>query len=275
MCPVRFQRGKPARIKMPPATTLGVRHLHSKPTRRGTSKSGKPIGESASSRTPAITALGGYTSPARMKRIFTAFNRCFPDAACALKHRNAFDLLVATILSAQCTDRRVNLITPGLFRKYPVVQAFAALRSEVLEPAIHSAGFFRTKARNIVAASKKIVDEFGGNVPQTMEELLTLPGVARKTANVVLGTAYGIASGIVVDTHVFRVATRRLRLSLSKTPTHVEQDLLKIVPRSRWIRFSYQMNCFGREICLARKPRCAECPLEPICDSPEKTIGRE
>ncbi|MGH9432031.1 MAG: endonuclease III domain-containing protein, partial [Terriglobia bacterium] len=146
------------------------------------------------------------------------------------------------------------------------------LQPEVLEQDIYTTGFFRSKARNIVATSKKIVQEFGGKVPRTMEELLTLAGVARKTANVVLGTAYGIASGIVVDTHVLHVATRRLRLSQEKKPEKTEQDLLKVVPRGRWIRFSYQLTWFGREICLARNPRCAECPLEPICDSPEKTI---
>lgn len=217
-------------------------------------------------------ALGGYTSRARMRRIFNSLDRLFPHAGCALRYRNPFQLLVATILSAQCTDDRVNLVTPEIFRKYPTAQAFAALRPEALEPEIYSTGFFRNKAKTIIAASNKIIEEFNGNVPRTMEQLLTLPGVARKTANVVLGTAYGIASGIVVDTHVFRVATRRLRLSSEKTAEKVEQDLLKVVPRSRWIRFSYQFTLFGREICLARNPRCAECPLEPICDSPEKTV---
>ncbi len=224
------------------------------------------------SRTTAIMALGGYTSPSRMKRIFTQLARRFPHAGCVLKFRSAFELLVATILSAQCTDDRVNLVTPELFRKYPTVETFAALQPEVLEADIHSTGFFRNKARNIIATSKKIVDEFSGRVPRTMEELLTLPGVARKTANVVLGTAYGIASGIVVDTHVLRVATRRLKLSREKTPERVERDLLKIVPRSRWIPFGYQLTLFGRQICLARNPHCAECPLESICDSAEKTV---
>ncbi len=224
------------------------------------------------SRTPAIMALGGYTSPTRMERIFATLDRYFPNAGCALTYRNAFQLLVATILSAQCTDDRVNLVTPQLFQKYPTPQAFADLQSEMLEEDIHSTGFFRSKARNIIAMSKKVLEEFNGKVPRTMEDLLTLPGVARKTANVVLGTAYGVASGIVIDTHVFRVATRRLRLSLEKTPEKVEQDLLKVVPHGRWIRFSYKMTWFGRQICLARKPRCAECPLEPICDSLEKTI---
>ena len=231
-----------------------------------------PGTKAASSRTAAIMALGGYTSPRRMKRIFACLDRRFPHAACLLRHTNAFELLVATILSAQCTDNRVNMITPGLFRKYPAPEDFAALRPEVLEQDIYSTGFFRSKAKNIIATSKKIVDEFGGQVPRTMDELLALPGVARKTANVVMETAYGIASGIVVDTHVFRVATRRLRVSRGKTPIEVEKDLLKIAPRGRWIRFSYQLTLFGREICVARKPRCGECALEPICDSPEKTV---
>lgn len=217
-------------------------------------------------------ALGGYTSPARMKRIFAQLDRHFPHAGCLLRYASAFELLVATILSAQCTDKRVNLVTPNLFRKYSTPQAFSVLQPEALEQDIYSTGFFRSKAKNIIEMSKKLVREFNGKVPRTMEELLTLPGVARKTANVVLGTAFGIASGIVVDTHVLRVSTRRLRLSREKTAAKVEQDLLKIVPRRRWIRFSYQFTLFGREICLARKPRCAECPLEPICDSPEKTI---
>lgn len=231
-----------------------------------------PKRKGRSSRTAAIMALGGYTSPARMKRILTFLARRYPDAACALRYGSAFELLVATILSAQCTDNRVNLITPELFKKYPTPEAFAALQPEVLERDIHSTGFFRNKARSIVRTSKKIADEFSGQVPRTMDELLTLPGVARKTANVVLGTAFGVASGIVVDTHVLRVATRRLKLSREKTPEKVEQNLLDLVPRNRWIRFSYRLTLFGREVCLARNPRCAQCALEPICDSPEKTV---
>jgi len=217
-------------------------------------------------------ALGGYTSPRRLKRIFTILDRHFPNAHCALVHRNPFELLVATILSAQCTDNRVNQITPALFRKYPTPQDFAALIPEVLERDIYSTGFFRNKARNITATSKRIVQEFGGKVPRTMTDLVTFPGIARKTANVVLGTGFGFARGIVVDTHAFRVATRRLRLSQAKTPARVEQDLLRLVPRNRWIQFSYQFTLFGRNICTARHPRCAECPLEAICDSSEKTV---
>lgn len=242
------------------------------PIRKRPSRTTPMFRGQGTSRTPAIMALGGYTSPLRMRRIFSVLDRHFPNAQCALVYRSPFELLVATILSAQCTDNRVNQITPSLFKMYPTPWDFAALRPEVLEQDIYSTGFFRSKARNIIAASKRIVQEFDGKVPKTMEGLLTLPGIARKSANVVLGSACGIASGIVVDTHAFRVATRRLRLSHAKTPEKVEQDLLKLVPRRRWIRFSYQFTLFGREVCLARHPRCAECPLEAICDSPDKTV---
>ena len=212
-----------------------------------------------------------YTSPERMQKIFSALDQLFPHAETALHHENAFQLLVATILSAQCTDERVNKVTPELFQKYPTPRDFAALSQPVLEQEIRSTGFFRNKAKNIIGMSKKLVTEYGGQVPRTMEEMLTLPGVARKTANVVLGTAYGIPSGIVVDTHVFRVA-RRLKLSNQKTPEKVEQNLMKLVPKERWISFGHQVIWFGRKICQARKPLCAECPLESICDSPDKTV---
>jgi endonuclease-3 len=212
-----------------------------------------------------------YTSPARLQKIFTELDGLFPQAECALRHENAFQLLVATILSAQCTDERVNKVTPELFRKYPAPQDFVALPQDELEREIHSTGFFRNKARSIIGAATKIVQEFGGQVPQTMEELLTLPGVARKTANVVLGTAFGIASGLVVDTHVFRI-THRLKLTNKKTPEKVEQDLTKLVPQNRWVSFSHQVIWFGRKICVARKPLCVECPLLSLCDSPDKTV---
>jgi endonuclease-3 len=212
-----------------------------------------------------------YTSPARMRQIFAALDRLFPNAGCALHHANPFQLLVATILSAQCTDERVNKVTPELFRKYPTPQDFAAIRPEALEPDIRSTGFFRNKARSIVGAAQKIVSDFGGQVPRTMEEMLTLPGVARKTANVVLGTAYGLPTGIVVDTHVSRIA-RRLKLSQETAPEKIEQDLMKIVPRERWISFGHQLIWFGRKVCQARKPLCHICPIETICDSPDKTI---
>jgi endonuclease-3 len=206
-----------------------------------------------------------------LQKILNALDVLFPQAGCALRHENAFQLLVATILSAQCTDERVNKVTPGLFHKYPTPQEYVGLPQKELEQEIRSTGFFRNKARSIIGAATKIVQDYGGKVPRTMEELLTLPGVARKTANVVLGTAYGIASGIVVDTHVFRIS-HRLKLTRQKTPEKVEQDLMKLVPQDRWISFSHQLIWFGRKICFARKPLCAECPLVNICDSPDKTV---
>lgn len=212
-----------------------------------------------------------YTSPARMKKIFSALDEMFPQAECALKHQNAFQLLVATILSAQCTDERVNKVTPGLFEKFPTPQDFAAVKPEVLENEIRSTGFYHNKTKSIIGAAKAIVSDFGGEVPRSMEELLPLPGVARKTANVVLGTAFGIPTGVVVDTHVFRIS-HRLKLSEGKNPEKVEQDLIQLVPQDRWISFGHQVIWFGRKVCLARKPLCADCPLETTCDSPDKTV---
>jgi endonuclease-3 len=213
-----------------------------------------------------------YTSPARITKIFAALDRLFPQAECALRHANAFQLLVATILSAQCTDERVNKVTPVLFAKYPTPSDFAALNQEVLENDIRSTGFFRNKARSIIGAAQRLVADFKGEVPQSMDALLSLPGVARKTANVVLGTAYGIAGGVVVDTHVFRIA-RRLRLTSEATPEKVEQDLMKIVPEERWISFSHQVIWFGRKVCVARRPLCLSCPLETLCDAPDKSVN--
>jgi len=212
-----------------------------------------------------------YTSPERLQTIFKGLDKLFPRATCALRHDNPFQLLVATILSAQCTDERVNKVTPELFRKYPTPQDFAALRQEDLENEIRSTGFFRNKSKSIIGAAKIVVSDFGGRVPETMEEILTLPGVARKTANVVLGTGFGLSTGVVVDTHVFRIA-RRLKLSRQKTPEKVEQDLMKLVPQDRWISFGHQVIWFGRKICQARKPLCAECPIEGVCDSSDKTV---
>ena len=212
-----------------------------------------------------------YTAPERLEKIFAALDTLFPQATCALRHENPFQLLVSTILSAQCTDERENKVTPDLFRKYPTPQDFAALRQPILETEIRSTGFFRNKAKNLIGAAKRIVADFGGQIPRTMDEMLTLPGVARKTANVVLGTAFGLPTGVVVDTHVFRIAGR-LKLSKQKTPEKVEQDLMKLVPQERWITFGHQVIWFGRKICQARKPLCAECPLEPLCDSPDKTV---
>jgi endonuclease-3 len=207
---------------------------------------------------------------ARVDVILKTLDEMYPNATCALIHRNPWELLVATILSAQCTDRRVNAVTPELFAKYPTPKDFAAARQEVLANDIRSTGFFNNKAKSVIGAAKKIVNEFGGKVPRTMEELLTVPGAARKTANVVLGTAYNIASGIVVDTHVQRVS-RRLDLTKQTDPVKIEQDLIKIIPRDRWILFSHQIILHGRALCVARKPRCAECKLNPVCYAPDKT----
>ena len=228
-----------------------------------------PAKPKATKRQPKTRAA--YTSPQRLGKIFAALDALFPQAECALRHENPFQLLVATILSAQCTDERVNKVTPELFRKYPTPQDFAALGQPVLESEIRSTGFFRNKSKSIIGASQKLVQDFAGQVPRSMEELLTLPGVARKTANVVLGTAFGIPTGVVVDTHVFRI-THRLKLTREKTPEKVEQDLMKIVPQDRWISFAHQLIWFGRKICAARNPLCAECPLVNVCDSPDKTV---
>jgi endonuclease-3 len=188
-----------------------------------------------------------------------------------LTHRSPWELLVATILSAQCTDKRVNEVTPGLFRKYPTPQDFAAVRPEVLAEDIRSTGFFNNKAKAIVGAAKAVLENFGGAVPRTMDEMLTIPGAARKTANVVLGTAYGIATGVVVDTHVQRIATR-LDFTKETDPVKIERDLVKIVPQDRWILFSHEIILHGRALCIARHPRCAECPLERLCYAKDKTV---
>jgi endonuclease III len=208
----------------------------------------------------------------RLHEILDRLNRMYPNAACALEHRSPWELLVATILSAQCTDKRVNMVTPALFAKYPTPADFAAVRPEVLANDIRSTGFFNNKAKSLVGAAKKILREYGGQVPKTMDEMLTIPGAARKTANVVLGTAYGIASGVVVDTHVQRVS-RRLDLTKQKDPVKIERDLAKQLPRERWILFSHQLIHHGRALCQARKPRCAQCLLDPLCYAKDKYYG--
>jgi endonuclease-3 len=207
---------------------------------------------------------------ARVDQILHGLDEMYPNATCALHHRNPWELLVATILSAQCTDKRVNEVAPGLFAKYPTPRDFAAVRPEVLAQDIRSTGFFNNKAKSIVGAAQKLIRDFGGKVPKTMEEMLSIPGAARKTANVVLGTAYGIAVGVVVDTHVQRVA-RRLDLTKQTDPVKIEQDLIKIIPEDRWILFSHQIIHHGRALCQARKPRCAECLLDPICYAKDKS----
>ena len=227
----------------------------------------KPGKAPRSSRPPEQTG----THPVRVKAILQKLTEAYPQAECALLHENPFQLLIATILSAQCTDVRVNLVTPGLFAKYPQPPDFTYAHPTAIEQEIRSTGFFRNKAKSIIGASRKIVEEFGGNVPRTMEELLTLPGVARKTANVVLGSAFGIAKGVVVDTHVHRLS-RRLDLTRHDDPKKIEQDLMRVIPQDRWILFSHQLIWHGRRVCQARKPRCIECNLERICYSKDKTV---
>ena len=195
----------------------------------------------------------------------------YPNVTCALHHSNPWELLVATILSAQCTDKRVNMVTPGLFRKYPTIQDFASVQQEELAQDIRSTGFFNNKAKSVIGAARKILSDFGGEIPRNIDQLLTVPGAARKTANVVLGTAFGIASGVVVDTHVQRIS-RRLDLTKATDPVKIEQDLMKILPKERWILFSHQIIHHGRALCTARSPRCAECRIEPLCYAKDKTV---
>lgn len=208
---------------------------------------------------------------ARVKKILAILDQMYPGVTCALNHSNAWELLVATILSAQCTDKRVNMVTPGLFRKYPTIQDFAAAKQEELAQDIRSTGFFNNKAKSVIGAARKILTDFKGEIPRDIDQLLTVPGAARKTANVVLGTAFGIASGVVVDTHVQRIS-RRLDLTKETDPVKIEKDLVKILPKEKWILFSHQVIHHGRALCVARNPRCAECRLEPLCYSKDKTV---
>jgi endonuclease-3 len=206
----------------------------------------------------------------RIAAILDGLKKAYPKAVCALNHRSAWELTVATILSAQCTDVRVNLVTPALFKAFPTPKAMAAASLPELEELIRTTGFFRNKAKSIQGAGRVVMEEFGGEIPHTMDELLRIPGVARKTANVVLGSWFGIAVGVVVDTHVLRLS-RRLELTKEATPEKVEQDLMRVIPQPRWIDFSHQMIFHGRQICIARKPRCADCVLERECNSADKT----
>jgi endonuclease-3 len=209
-------------------------------------------------------------APERIAELLRRLRAAYPNAECALLHTNAWELLVATILSAQCTDARVNMVTPSLFRKFPSPAAFAQASLPAIEEEIRSTGFYHNKAKSISGAARRLVSEFGGKVPQTMEELLTLPGVARKTGNVVLGVAFKIAAGVVVDTHVLRLS-HRLGLTRAEDPKKVEEDLMRIIPKDRWIAFSHEVIHHGRQICVARKPRCVDCPLESLCNAADKT----
>jgi endonuclease-3 len=209
-------------------------------------------------------------APARVAEILDILAKTYPGVVCALNHRNAWELTVATILSAQCTDVRVNLVTPVLFKTFPTPKAMAAASLPEIEGLVRTTGFFRNKAKSIKGMSQLVVDEFGGKIPRTMEEILRLPGVARKTANVVLGSWYGIALGVVVDTHVMRLS-RRLELTQETSPEKIERDLMKILPQDRWINFSHELIHHGRQVCIARKPRCVDCTLEKLCNSGDKT----
>ena len=204
--------------------------------------------------------------PARVRAIVDGLEQLYPNVQCELDHANPFQLLCATILSAQCTDERVNKVTPQLFAAFPTPAALAEAPLPVLEEIIRSTGFFRQKAKSLKRAAGLLVERFGGELPRTIEELMTLPGVARKTANVVLGTAFGIASGVVVDTHVHRLALR-LALTRALTPEKIEQDLQRVLPQERWIRFAHQIIWHGRRVCFARKPDCEHCLLAPHCPS--------
>ncbi|MBS1802924.1 MAG: endonuclease III [Acidobacteria bacterium] len=217
-----------------------------------------------------IKQLGGDLAPERVSAILKGLDEAYPEAVCALTHRTPWELLVATILSAQCTDVRVNMVTPELFRRFPTPQAMAKAEIPELIEIIRTTGFFNNKAKSIKGAAQAIVERFGGKVPETLAELITVPGAARKTANVVLGVSFGKAEGVVVDTHVFRIS-RRLNLTKSDTAEKVEQDLMKILPQDRWISYSHQVIHHGRQICIARSPKCKECNLETLCKSEDKT----
>jgi endonuclease III len=266
--------GRQDKVKVNVQRTTSTAEATRKPaSKRPTVAPKRTIPKPVSSKSaPKKTQASKYNpiAPERVQEILKRLNDLYPEVTCALTHASAWELLVATILSAQSTDVNVNRVTPELFRKYPNVQAFAALRPEQLEPDVRSTGFFRNKSKSVVGAAKKIVEEFGGQVPDAIEKLLTLPGVARKTANVVLGTWFKKAEGVVVDTHVHRIS-RRLELTKENDPPKIEQDLVKILPRERWILFSHQIIWHGRKLCFARKPKCVDCALENICHAGDKT----
>jgi endonuclease-3 len=234
----------------------------------------KPSHKSAPKKQPKSAARKqaqrGDLAPDRIAAILKALDEAYPDVECALHHTSPWELLVATILSAQCTDVRVNMVTPELFRRFPTPAAMAKASLPELEALIRTTGFYHNKAKSIRGAAQKIVAEFGGMVPQTLAELITIPGAARKTANVVLGVSFGKAEGVVVDTHVFRIA-RRLDLAKGDTPQKVEQELMRVIPQDRWIAFSHQLIHHGRQVCIARQPKCDQCNLEQLCHSKDKT----
>ncbi len=252
----RVTKAKPAKTR--PITPAKAKAAHPKPGQPKLT-SGKP-------------SKNGYDplAPARVQDILNRLDQRYPNVTCALHHKSAWELLIATILSAQCTDVMVNKVTPILFQQYPTPQAMAAASPQELEPILRPTGFYRNKAKSVVGASRGIMENFGGQVPDEMDKILTLPGVARKTANVVLGTWFRKAVGVVVDTHVHRIS-RRLELTRADDPKNIEQDLMKVIPQAKWIDFSHQIIHHGRALCIARRPKCAECPLENICHAADKT----
>lgn len=260
---------KPAKSSVPANKSAGI---------QPPSKNAAKPSVSKAKRTPAASStaeirtrqLGGDLAPARIEAILMGLDEAYPSPVCALNHRSPWELLVATILSAQCTDARVNIVTPTLFKRFPTPAAMAQAELPELEELIRTTGFFRNKAKSIKGAAERITTVFKGKVPQTLEELITVPGAARKTANVVLGVSFNRAEGVVVDTHVFRV-THRLDLTHSDTAEKVEQDLMRILPQERWINFSHQVIYHGRQVCIARKPQCQNCNLEQLCHSEDKT----
>ncbi|HEY4380268.1 MAG TPA: endonuclease III [Acidobacteriaceae bacterium] len=261
-------------MKKAASKTVSKKALAKAKARTAVSPLGKKARAIAASEPVAPKVKRGTTAnplaPERVAAILDVLQKTYPKAVCALNHRNAWELLVATILSAQCTDVRVNLATPALFAAFPTPKAMAAASLPELEELTRTTGFFRNKAKSIQGAGRVVTEEFGGEVPRTMEELLRVPGAARKTANVVLGSWYGIAVGVVVDTHVLRIS-RRLELTKETTPEKVEKDLIRVLPQSHWIDFSHEIIFHGRQICYARKPRCADCTLERLCNSADKT----
>ena len=236
-------------------------------------KKKKAAGKQSAKTVAAATAHGKSTGtdPARVARILAGLDAMYPNAVCELTHANPFQLLISTILSAQCTDVRVNQVTAELYKKYKTPEDFAYATPSELEQEIRPTGFFRNKTKSVMGAGKVLVEKFGGVVPKTMEEILTLPGVARKTGNVVLGSGYGIAVGVVVDTHVIRLSNR-LDLTHHTEPIKIEQDLMRILPQQKWIQFSHQLIWHGRRVCVARKPRCIECKIEKLCYAKDKTV---
>jgi endonuclease III len=262
--PAKSGRHKGARVSRSSTKTAGLR------PDRSAQRPSATRAKASTSKSAGTGKSYNPLAPARVTEILKRLDQLYPDVTCALDHKSAWELLVATILSAQSTDVNVNRVTPELFRKYPTVADFAALTPVQLEPDVHSTGFFRNKSKSVVGAAKRIVSEFGGKVPDDMENLLSLPGVARKTANVVLGSWFHKAVGVVVDTHVTRLS-RRLELTKNTEAPKIEQDLMKVIPQEKWILFSHQLIWHGRRLCMARAPKCVDCALENICHAGDKT----